>query len=261
MLCDGSFPTWSSSLSPCFRCTATLAQIRRCENHASLWTRRTTADYARVLQDEAVHREVRFKLKNSTVGKSKCLASDIPELGLRERDRLKPSATILDTARFDDQSAFSVVVLFWRAPLQPTVQRRHPILNVALGTGVETFSLDILHTLHLGVFQYWILPNVWQCAQRDVWATGMTRLVDRKRHSLKAMRSDLRYWYPAYEATKASMGETVTRVNHLKESMIGREPSQPSSSKRLKPSTSCRLSWSWFGNMLTASVQTWAWTL
>ena len=48
--------------------------------HASLWTRRTTAEYARecdrseiwvVLQNEAVHREVRFKLKNSTVGRGK----------------------------------------------------------------------------------------------------------------------------------------------------------------------------------------------
>ena len=74
------FPTWSSSLSLCFRCNATLTPIRSCENHASLCTRRTTADYARecdrseiwvVLQNEAVHREVRFKLKNSTVGKGK----------------------------------------------------------------------------------------------------------------------------------------------------------------------------------------------
>ena len=103
-----------------------------------------------MLQNEAVHREVRDKLKNSTVGKGKCLASDIPELGSREGDRLEPSATMMDTARFHDQSAFTVVVLFWRPPLQPTVQRRHPILNVAFVTGVETFSLDILHTLHFG---------------------------------------------------------------------------------------------------------------
>ena len=130
---------------------------------------------------------------------------------------------MMDIARFDDQSAFPVTVLFWRAPLQPTVHRRHPILNVALGTGVGTFSLDIVHTLHLGVFQYWVLRAVWQCVQSDVWATEVTRLVDRKRHSLKAMRSDLRDWYQAYEARKASMGETVTGVNHLKESMIGTE--------------------------------------
>ena len=164
------FATWSSSLSPCFRCNATLTQIRSCENHASLWTRRTTADCVCecdrseiwvALQNEAVHREVRFKLKNSTVGKGKCLASDIPELGLREGDRLEPSATMMDTGRFDDQSTFPVIVWFWRAPLQPTVHKRHPILDVALGTGVVTFSLDILRTLHLGVFQYWILRAVW----------------------------------------------------------------------------------------------------
>ena len=130
---------------------------------------------------------------------------------------------MMDTGRFDDQSAFPVMVSFWRAPLQPTVHKRHPTLNVALGTCVGTLSLDILRTLHLGVLQYWILRAVWYWVQSDVWATGMTRLVDRKRHSLKAMRSDFRDWYPAYEATKPSMGETVTRVNHLKESMIGTE--------------------------------------
>ena len=81
----------------------------------SFWTRRTTTDYARecdrseiwvVLQNEAVHREVRFTLKNSTVGKGKCMASDIPELGSREGDRLEPPATRMDTAQCDDQSAF-----------------------------------------------------------------------------------------------------------------------------------------------------------
>ena len=55
----------------------------------SLWTRRTTADCARecdrseicvVLQNEAVHREVRFKIKNSTVGKASARPATSPSL-------------------------------------------------------------------------------------------------------------------------------------------------------------------------------------
>ena len=39
-----------------------------------------------------------------------------------------------------------VLVLFWGSPEHPLVHRRHPLLSVELGTSIDEFRVDVLHT-------------------------------------------------------------------------------------------------------------------
>ena len=96
------------------------------------------------------HRLIRFKLQYSPKYKGRGLVKDIPSLGLRVGDRLEPTNTMLDVALFDRLKTFPTLVLFWRPLGVVRTHHRHPLLTALLGTGLHTFSIYVLHTLHFG---------------------------------------------------------------------------------------------------------------
>ena len=63
--------------------------------------------------------------------------------------------------QFERLNEFPVIVLFWRSPEHPVVRRRRPLLSAEIGTSIDQFSVDVLHTLHLGIFQDCILRALW----------------------------------------------------------------------------------------------------
>ena len=112
--------------------------------------------------NEVEHREIRFLLEESINKKGKVLRKQVQTADklLLAGDRLEPSPILLDIDEFDRISKFPALVLFWRAPENPIVHRRNPLLSEDLGTGLHTFGVDDCHTLHLGTFQDWIAHTI-----------------------------------------------------------------------------------------------------
>ena len=52
------------------------------------------------------------------------------------------------------------------------VRRRHSLLSVEIGTPIDEFSVDVLPSLHLGIFQDWILRALWLFVDFDLPDTG-----------------------------------------------------------------------------------------
>lgn len=221
------FPTWKSSTSPCFLCNCTGVQLR--EGTGDL-TERTTDDFLRecnkcekwvMVEDRRMHARIRFALENDPARKGRVLTVGIEELGLQQGDRLEPSGDLPDVFDFDTLP-LPALVLFWQIPAAPVVHRRHPLLNPELGIGLHTFSIDVLHTLHLGVFQEWNARAMWSLLECDVFQIGHAIMHVRIKESLGAVEARLKEWYFIYERTLSEEeARGMTRVRHLKPSMIG----------------------------------------
>lgn len=80
----------------------------------------------------------------------RALQADLPELGLRRKDRLEPSQSHLDVVMFGDINLPSTVVL-WRRPEGTAAHHRNPLFSPAIGVEPLHLGLDWLHTRSLGV--------------------------------------------------------------------------------------------------------------
>lgn len=225
------FPTWSAH-HPCFFCNTTLSDLRE---HGCIGDLRSNEDYHNActacevwvtIETEDMRRKIRFALVDTKAKKGRALASAIPELRLRRGDRLEPCHSLPDVHMIDT-AKLPVLALFWRAGQHPTTHHRHPVLNETLGIGIDTFSIDVLHTLHLGVFQFWIGRVLWVFFEADVFRTQHTGMEDCIKATLAEFCARLKDWYPRYKRKLGeSAGRAVTQVRTIKPSMVGTEESQ-----------------------------------
>ena len=224
------FPTWQAR-RPCFLCDCTQRSMRE---HAPVNVRTTEAYYEDcracevwvVVANEAMLRRVWFSLTPRRNKNGVCLATPIPELGLLAGDRLEPTAGLHDVYDVVNLQT-PATLLFWRHASVPTVHRRHPLLCDELGIGMDMFTIDTLHTLHLGVFQFWLARCLWLFISTDAYSTGAAYSVDRISATLNSLMSELKDWYPAYEQsrplTPQGSRKPVTRVTRITMSMLGTE--------------------------------------
>ena len=153
----------------------------------------------------------------------KCLmlSHAVGGVGSSTGDRLEPSAQLEDVMDFD-LLVPPYLVLFWRIPETPSVHRRHPLLNPELYIGLESFSVDMLHTLHLGVFQYWCARALWDLFAVDAFNTRAERRSDVVRISLGLLVAKLRDWYPVYQRSLSeNAARAMTQVQRIRPGMVG----------------------------------------
>ena len=221
------FPAWNAA-NPCFLCDISLEQLRRGDDQFTL---RDTESYCQACQeaenwtmipDADLHAKVRYALVSTTAGRGRHLSEDVPELLLQAGDRLDPQPMLQDVMDFDTLEP-PFVVCFWRTRDAPIVHRRHPLLTEELGIGLHSFSIDILHTLHLGVFQFWLAEALWHILLSDMfYSNDIQRLEDKVRLGLLRLSALLKEWYPKYARTLSEQGaKNLTRVNKLKPGMVG----------------------------------------
>ena len=81
------------------------------------------------------------------------LTGDIPRLGLKKGDRLEPHQGCQDIGGegFDLSKEFPLRVLFWRKSDETRTRHRLPLMDSSIGISIDTFMIDSLHTLYLGV--------------------------------------------------------------------------------------------------------------
>ena len=227
------FPTWSS-MRPCPFCNSSLEMLR---SRSMEWQERTTRDYIEdcrkceiwiVVESEDLLRQIKFSLVPSDEQKGRILDRNISNPDgpdLRKGDRLEPFRGRPDVyAQLVLPEGGTLILLFWRTHKPITIHHRHPLLGNDLGVGLEHFSIDVLHTLHLGVYHVWLNFAMWHLIRYDVWDTGATIIGRKVRLSLHCFMSELLHWYPLYEAELTPhVRRGMTRVQQLTAAMIGED--------------------------------------
>lgn len=125
----------------------------------------------------------------------RALTNRVPELGLAKGNRLMPCPDMQDVANFEYKSApFEAV--FWVGGIHDRLLHDNPLLLVE-GLGLGTFSVDLMHTWHLGPMQQLVSLSLHCCLGAEILNPYTLSLSaeDRKKVGLMAIKADLFQWY------------------------------------------------------------------
>lgn len=231
--CDRyGFPNWGSGLRPCFLCACAGPALYATEGASAValgWHDNEDAEYdaacerceIRVTVTASNHAQIVALLqydKRRTGPRGRALAAALPGLGLRQHDRLEPTAELPDVAAFDELVDFPIVVVFWRRSEETLCQHRCPLWDDNLGLSPsKSIALDLLHTLFLGSMLEWAKFAVWKLLQAGVW--GSVEGTDAVQLAVHRLRAHLKEWYGHWE--RSNKPERLTQITDLKGSMLG----------------------------------------
>ena len=167
----------------------------------------------------AALRDIVLLLTFKSKVKGRCVRQEYPPFDLRANDRLEPSRQMAGVMQFERLIEFLYIVLFWRCLEHPVVLRGHPLLSAEMGASIDEFSVDVLHALHLGIFQDWILRALWLSVDFDLLDAGRKAKSQILTETLSRIRRMLSAWYPIYE--KKLGGNKDTRVGSVFNNLIG----------------------------------------
>lgn len=234
------FPACGDGVRPCFGCNCadgTMFQTLGLTMREEPWRNNVAGDYAAACErceiwvdvDRAAHSRILGLLKynKSRDGpRGRALTADVRELGLREGDRLEPSAELLDVGRFEDL-AFAGPgdlrrVLFWRRSNESNARHRNPIFSERVGIQPETsLTVDALHAVYLGCMKDFCRHLCWILIMGSIWRVHSTQeqIVE---HGVSVLKYELRAWYRRRHRTHPR--EKLTRINDLTPKMLGESP-------------------------------------
>ena len=120
-----------------------------------------------------------------------------PQLGLPKHARLLPSQALPDVGKFEfTPTPFPAT--FWTASADARLTHDCPLLALS-GVGLESFSLDIMHTWHLGPLQLLVSLCINFFLDTGLWAPansgGRVDASDKKKVALLAIKAELFQWY------------------------------------------------------------------
>ena len=123
--------------------------------------------------DGTLFRDIRFALRPGVRGR--VLSRPFPDAKppLLTGDRLEPFGKLMDTYLFE-RLVLPCLILFWRESDEVTTHHRHPLIGTELGVGLHNFSIDVLHTLHLGIYHAWLNYVIWVFIFADIFDTGIS---------------------------------------------------------------------------------------
>ena len=231
-------PNWRSALRPCFLCSSSpdsLYRVRGVSLAGLPWHSNTYTDYDQACSrcevwievDRAMVLRIRPHLrydKRPDGALGRALAQGIPDLRLRENDRLEPSQSLPDVAAFDDlcseQPHRRVRVCFWRRSQETLCLHRFPLWDEDLGiTPGRVLCLDLLHTLYLGVMLNFCRLLLWKLLLSGRWGmtagTGHEALIV----AVMCLRHELFSWYTSRRRSHPQ--ENLTELSDLVPNMFG----------------------------------------
>ena len=108
--------------------------------------------------------------------RGRVLLEDVPELGLKRWSRLMPTRDLQDVASFEfTKTPFDVS--WWVLSTEGRLVHDCPLMSVG-GIGLETWSLDIMHSWHLGPLQQLVSLSLNYCLDTSLWAPPTKRDAD-----------------------------------------------------------------------------------
>ena len=214
------FPTWQSTFRPCLTCACNHDEMLDPMHEMTEHGEEAYEDACSACEvwvgfvAEAQHSGVKLRLLDDSTRKGMVLRSDVPAVPLlRKSDRLEPCPSMPNIAQFPLRP-LPFTCKFWRIPTNAViVHRRNPLIARDLGISTRTFSGDILHSLHLGVFPMWTTRALWVLFQVDAFQSRCTRAEDHLRHNaLTLQRLVLRSQY-LNQVSKHQVSESLVRVS------------------------------------------------
>ena len=227
------FPAWNSYF-PCFCCSTDRKEML---NAQAVVRVRSDEEYENTCRDSEIiiavtskelQEEIKFALLDDAKAKGRVVSKDIPTSipKLLKGDRIEPSAERPDTHAIDVVADpwRPFILKFWRIRHKKKVitHHRNPIISRFLNIGYQTFSIDVLHCLHLGVFQAWHTRVLRLLFAMDAFATRQTRKDEHLMCCALELMARLKAWYPKYEKSlKREAHRGVTRINVITGKMLG----------------------------------------
>jgi hypothetical protein len=227
------FCSWSHVIHPCWCCWSSKDKLTEIGDTSCLGgpcREKSADDYEEACRScerfvtvadrrqQAVLSGLLFYDKRKGIGgRGRCLRSDYEPLHLLQGDRLEPCTEMQDTSVFE-----SLVppfrALFWRPANETLVRHRCPLFLV-LGATLLALSIDVLHTLHLGVYKAFCMAGIWACIRQDVWNINAPTMDVRIMQCCQRLRQDLFEWYR--QKAHESPDEPLYRISDLTTTMIG----------------------------------------
>ncbi|CAJ1390676.1 unnamed protein product, partial [Effrenium voratum] len=202
---------WAHKTHPCPLCRVTLPEMLEIDVDNItvdnlLSPLYQTEDYAKdvanstkvlVVQDAAVQSLLFRNLEYRERLRGRVLVRAFPELGLPKHARLLPSQALPDVGKFEfTPTPFPAT--FWTASADARLTHDCPLLALS-GVGLESFSLDIMHTWHLGPLQLLVSLCINFFLDTGLWAPansgGRVDASDKKKVALLAIKAELFQWY------------------------------------------------------------------
>lgn len=174
-----------------------------------------------IISNKAVFTQLRRRLfydKRTRGGaRGLSLKEDFPVLGLLAGDRAEPSEECPDIAALEHMTEFPVRVLFWRPSSETLARHKNPLFDEGLGfTPSRAFAVDWLHTLSLGVFQFWCSVALHELFEVDAWQTLASTQEVRNALSTARLSSELTSWTIGQDPARG-----LTRVRPLERDEFG----------------------------------------
>jgi hypothetical protein len=143
---------------------------------------------------------IEFKL--GPKAKGQVLMAPVLYFGLLKNDRIEPSKCLPDTQQFAT-ATLPLEVTFWRQvfdhkgrPLN-RVLHRNPLLSGRLGIGVMHLCIDLLHTVHLGVYATFLKAVCWSAIEADAFQIGGAQS-EVLEMSVRRLLADMQGYYKAH---------------------------------------------------------------
>ena len=161
------------------------------------------------------------------------LTNNIPELGLTKHMRLEPSWIQMDIGQVFKQNTVPVQFTFWTRALETKARHRNPLFDVAggfaIGLTILSLAADILHTVHLGIMQQFVLAVFWRILEADTWEIQTGSREELTTVGVQMLMKEYFAWFG--KRAKQFPEEKLTRVNAMRKSMLGEDESGPLKTK------------------------------
>ena len=226
------FPSWAANAYPCPLCWRTKKDwqtIAGISLHSLPWLEKDWGNYEASRSRCEIWVDVPANLFKRTRGlllydkrrdgnRGRCLAKDMPELGLCKGDRLEPSPSLMNCSAIDKMEPDGPArLLFWRRAFETMARRRCALFDPTIGlTPQLTLAPDWLHALSLGVFKFILAFLFRMMLERDVLRFGGTDKSDMAQRYASFLKAFLSQWYKHEE----EQGRSPTKTQQLTAEML-----------------------------------------
>lgn len=126
--------------------------------------------------------------------RGRVLVKAFPELGLPKFARLLPSPAMSDVGNFEHTTP-PFPTEWWVGDPHERLVHDCPLMNLS-GVGLETWSLDLMHSWHLGPLQQLVSIAIHFCLDTGLWSPKTDiEAGDRKQIGLLAIKAELLCFY------------------------------------------------------------------
>ena len=148
--------------------------------------------------------------------KGRGLTNDLPELGLRAKDRLEATRSMPDIGAIDGMQG-PATFTFWRQSCETAARQCCPLLCPELHIGPQNSGIDWLHTISLGVCGNWVAEAVWDLAGKNVYRI-LGPAADKTELSFARLFEEFGQWC----GDEAGAGRSHTKPQRLSVKMFGK---------------------------------------